>query len=166
MDRPIRAKVLADWTAANPGQAADPAQQPALREKLEFAVFDQVWNVEDEMGERFGAPAGTPQDGFFATTDQALMMQNNPGFLGWLKPNEGTLTHRLQTLPDAGGVADELYRSVFARPPDSEERDQVIRWLSTPAGGSDGAGATPDRAALVQELVWGLLTSTEFRFVP
>lgn len=166
MDRPIRAKVLADWTAANPGQAADPAQQPALREKLEFAVFDQVWNVEDEMGERFGAPAGTPQDGFFATTDQALMMQNNPGFLGWLKPNEGTLTHRLQTLPDAEGVADELYRSVFARPPDSEERDQVIRWLSTPAGGSDGAGATPDRAALVQELVWGLLTSTEFRFVP
>jgi len=166
MDRPVRAKVLADWTAANPGKTADPTQEPTLREKLEFAVFDQVWTVEDETGERFGAPAGTPQDGFFATTDQALMMQNNPGFLGWLKPNEGTLTHRLQVLQDAGGVAEELYRSVFARPPDAEERVQVVRWLSPPSAAPDGSSPAADRAALVQELVWGLLTSTEFRFIP
>ena len=26
--------------------------------------------------------------------------------------------------------------------------------------------AAPDHATLVQELAWGLLTSTEFRFVP
>jgi hypothetical protein len=166
MDRPVRAKVLADWTAANPGKTADPTQEPTLREKLEFAVFDQVWTVEDETGERFGAPAGTPQDGFFATTDQALMMQNNPGFLGWLKPNEGTLTHRLQVLQDAGGVAEELYRSVFARPPDAEEREQLVRWRSPPSAAPDGSSPAADRAALVQELVWGLLTSTEFRFIP
>jgi hypothetical protein len=166
MDRPVRAKVLADWTAANPGKTADPTQETTLREKLEFAVFDQVWTVEDETGERFGAPAGTPQDGFFATTDQALMMENNPGFLGWLKPNEGTLTHRLQVLQDAGEVADELYRSVFARTADPEEREQVVRWLSPPPAAPNDANPAPDRAALVQELVWGLLTSTEFRFVP
>jgi len=94
------------------------------------------------------------------------MMQNNPDFLGWLTPNEGTLTHRLQASQDAGAIADELYRSVFARPPEPEEREQVARWLTMTAADPGGAGGAPDRAALIQELVWGLLTSSEFRFVP
>jgi hypothetical protein len=72
----------------------------------------------------------------------------------------------LQVLQDAGGVAEELYRSVFARPPDAEEREQLVRWLSPPSAAPDGSSPAADRAALVQELVWGLLTSTEFRFIP
>jgi hypothetical protein len=162
LDMPIRAKILAEWTSANPGQAVDLAQQPELRKKIELAVADQVWNAEDDVAERFGAPGGTPQDGFFSTTDQALLLQNSPGFLGWLKPVEGTLTHRLQSRQDAGELADELYRAVFARPPDPEEREHLTTWLTRVASDPQ----PPDRTALVQELIWGLLASTEFRFVP
>ncbi|MFM8219580.1 MAG: DUF1553 domain-containing protein, partial [Planctomycetaceae bacterium] len=162
LDRPIRARLVAEWQAANPGQPADLAQLPDLRQKIEVHIADQVWNVEDEIAERFGAPPGTPQDSFFATTEQALMLQNNPGFLAWLKPAEGTLTHRLQAQSEVAELAEELYRAVLARPPDLEEREQLARWLQqVPTG--DGA---PDRAQLLQELAWGLLTSAEFRFVP
>ncbi|MFM8580435.1 MAG: hypothetical protein ACKOFW_02915, partial [Planctomycetaceae bacterium] len=87
---------------------------------------------------------------------------NNPGFLAWLKPAEGTLTHRLQAQSEVAELAEELYRAVLALPPDLEEREQLARWLQqVPTG--DGA---PDRAQLLQELAWGLLTSAEFRFVP
>ncbi|MFM8584253.1 MAG: hypothetical protein ACKOFW_22580, partial [Planctomycetaceae bacterium] len=72
LDRPIRARLVAEWQAANPGQPADLAQLPDLRQKIEVHIADQVWNVEDEIAERFGAPPGTPQDSFFATTEQAL----------------------------------------------------------------------------------------------
>jgi len=164
LDRPIRAKWIAEWSAAHAGQVPDLAVETELRQKIEFAVSDQVWNVEDEVAERFGAPAGAPQDGFFATTDQALMIQNSPGFLGWLKPVEGSLTHRLQALAEGAAVADELYRAVFCRPPDPEEQQQVTRWLAE--AGADATGPPPDRATLLQDLVWGLLASAEFRFVP
>ena len=162
LDRPIRAKIVAEWMSANPGQAVDLAQQPELRKTIELAVADQVWNAEDDVAERFGAPAGTPQDGFFSTTDQALLLQNSPGFLAWLNPVEGTLTHRLHTQADAGELAEELYRAVFARPPDREEREHLANGLTQLSSGPQ----PPDRTALVQELIWGLLTSTEFRFVP
>jgi hypothetical protein len=162
LDVPIRAKILAEWTSANPGQAVDLAQQPELRKKIELAVADQVWNAEDDVAERFGAPGGTPQDAFFSTTDQALLLQNSPGFLGWLKPVEGTLTHRLQSRQDAAEVADELYRAVFARPPDREEREHLATWLTQ----GSASPQPPDRTALLQELIWGMLASTEFRFFP
>ena len=162
LDVPIRAKILAEWTSSNPGQAVDLAQQPELRKKIELAVADQVWNAEDDVAERFGAPAGTPQDAFFSTTDQALLLQNSPGFLAWLQPVEGTLTHRLQSRQDAAEVADELYRAVFARPPDREEREHLATCLTQ----GSASPQPPDRTALLQELIWGLLASTEFRFFP
>lgn len=162
LDVPLRAKIVAEWAAANPGQAADPSQQPELRKKIEFAVADLVWTVEDDVAERFGAAAGTPQDGFFSTTDQALLLQNSPGFLQWLKPVEGNLTHRLQSRQDGGELADDLYRAVLARPPDPEERAHLAAWLAQSAAEQP----PPERAALMQELAWGLLTSNELRFVP
>ena len=162
LDQPIRARLVAEWLAANPGQAVDLSHQPELRQKIEVAVTDQVWTVEDEMAERFGAPPGAPQDSFFATTEQALMLQNNPGFLAWLKPVDGTLTQRLQSRREVGDLAQALYRAILARPPEPDEQEQLARWLQQVPTGD----AAPDHATLVQELAWGLLTSTEFRFVP
>jgi hypothetical protein len=162
LDVPIRAKIVGEWTAANPGQAVDLSQQPELRKKIEFAVADMVWTAEDDVAERFGAPGGTPQDGFFSTTDQALLLQNSPGFLQWFKPVEGTLPHRLESRQDGGELAEELYRAVLARRPEPEEREHLAAWLAQATAGQP----PPERAALVQELAWGLLTSNEFRFVP
>ena len=56
---------------------------------------------------------------------------------------------------DARKAAEDLYLTILSRPPTDEESADVVRLLAVPA---------KDRPAAVQELVWGLLTSAEFRF--
>ncbi len=56
---------------------------------------------------------------------------------------------------DARKVAEDLYLTILSRPPSSEESADVVRVLAVDA---------KNKPAAVQELVWGLLTSAEFRF--
>ncbi|MFN9719797.1 MAG: DUF1553 domain-containing protein [Planctomycetota bacterium] len=158
MYRPVREKAMFDWTATH---QENPVERDDVRKRQQFvsaALAANRWDtVEDLIVERFSAPAGTPQDGFFATIDQALAIQNDPAFQNWLKPSSGNLTERLIALEDAGQLADELYLSTLCRLPDDEERN-MIRELLKPD--------TVQRATLVQELIWGVLASAEFRFFP
>jgi hypothetical protein len=57
---------------------------------------------------------------------------------------------------DPALIAEQLYLSVLCRLPDIEERKMVAERLN---------GDANQRAAAVQELVWGLLASAEFRFL-
>jgi hypothetical protein len=52
-------------------------------------------------------------------------------------------------------VAQQLYLVVLGRTPDADEETMVRELLTRYAS---------ERAAIVQELVWGLLASSEFRF--
>ncbi len=56
---------------------------------------------------------------------------------------------------DARKAAEDLYLTVLSRPPTAEESADVARLLAVPDA---------EKRAVVQELVWGLLTSAEFRF--
>lgn len=152
----VRLKAESDWSERvreNPAERADVAGQAKF---VGAAVAGHQWDtVEDLLVSRFSAPAGAPQDNFFATVDQALMIQNDPTYQGWLKPGDGNLAERLGATEDAGVVAEQLYLSVLGRLPDAEERAMVVDLLGVPAG---------ERAGVLQELLWGLLASTEFRF--
>jgi len=112
--------------------------------------------VEDLIVGRFSLPAGAPQDGFFATVDQALTIQNDPTFLNWIKSSEGNLVERLLGIDDHRQLAEQLYGSVLNRGPDPEEVAKVSELLTQ---------YSAERTAIVQELIWGLLASAEFRFV-
>ncbi len=103
----------------------------------------------------FGGPAGQPDEGFEATLHQTLFLKNGAQLRGWLTPRPGNLTERLTRLADPAAVAEELYLSVLTRYHSGEERQEVADYL---------AGRREDRAAALQELVWALLTSAEFRF--
>ncbi len=103
----------------------------------------------------FGAAAGQPQRAFFATVDQALFFSNGGELRSWLAPASGNLSDRLLKLPASRELADELYLSVLARRPLPEESAEIERYL---------AERPKDRAAAVQEIVWALLASNEFRF--
>ena len=61
---------------------------------------------------------------------------------------------RVAKLPDPAAAADELFLSVFTRPPTAEERAEVAVFLKS-------AGPRPTAAA---EAVWALVASAEFRF--
>lgn len=156
MDRLIRAKALSEWETTQQGNPADLADARKRQAFVSGKVAENQWDtVEDLVVTRFSSPAGAPQDGFFATVDQALMIQNDPAFQAWLKGAEGTLIHRLATIEDPAVVAQQLYLVVLGRTPDADEETMVRELLTRYAS---------ERAAIVQELVWGLLASTEFRF--
>jgi hypothetical protein len=100
----------------------------------------------------FGGQAGHAE-GFDARLEQALFISNGALVRSWLPPRAGNLVDRLSRL-DGDALADELYLSVLTRLPDADERKDVADYLK----------GRSDRPKALQELVWALLASTEFRF--
>lgn len=156
MDRAVRAKANSDWDTKHQNEPAirdDAAKRQAF---INSAVAENMWDtVEDHVVTRFSAPAGNPQDVFFATVDQALMIQNDPSYQAWLKANDGNLISRMHAISDAKILAEQLYLSILCRKPEKEEIEKVLQLLNDNAA---------NRLSVIQDLVWGLLASSEFRF--
>ena len=153
----IQAKAAAEWESLH---QSNPAERDDVRKRQAFmnaAVSNNMWDtVEDMAVERFALPAGSPQDGFFASVDQALTIQNAPAFQAWLKSTSGNLVERLRGIDDPDKFADQLYLSILCRPPDDQDRAMVVKLLTN---------HVQERQSLVEELVWGLVASAEFRFM-
>jgi hypothetical protein len=101
--------------------------------------------------------AGRPgnAESFDANAAQALFVSNGALLRGWIAPRPGNLADRLNQLTDSAGLAEELYLNVFTRTPTAEESKEVADFL---------AARPRDRTVAIQDLVWALLASTEFRF--
>lgn len=105
----------------------------------------------------FGNNPGEPtinQD-FEASLDQTLFLTNGGTLRDWLTPKGGNLADRLKQMKDAGDIAEEMYLSMLVRRPSADERKEVADYL---------ARRTADRDVALQELLWALATSAEFRF--
>ena len=139
----------AEWKKKNPKKGEPPAAE------LEKLVHTKIQGQIRPFVQLFGASAGQPQNVFFATADQALFLSNNGQIQSWLRPSGNNLTSRLSKLKDPKSFAEELYLSVLTRLPTQEEIADVKNYL---------ASRPKDRATAVSEIVWGLLTSNEFRF--
>jgi hypothetical protein len=59
--------------------------------------------------------------------------------------------------PDAMAAVQLMYRSLLSREPTAQE----LQWV-----GEQLANAADKKVTIAQELVWGLLTSSEFRVYP
>ncbi|TXT34741.1 MAG: hypothetical protein FD138_1605, partial [Planctomycetota bacterium] len=99
----------------------------------------------------FGGGAGQPQDLFYATADQALFYGNGGTIHNWA----GVLAAPLSTQQDPKLLAEEMYLHVFNRRPTDDETALVTTYLQSRADA---------RVPAIQEMVWGLLSSAEFRF--
>lgn len=99
----------------------------------------------------FGGGAGQPQDVFYATADQALFYGNGGTIHNWA----GVLATPLNTQQDSKLLAEEMYLYVFNRRPTDDEIALVTTYLQSRAAA---------RVPAIQEMVWGLLSSAEFRF--
>lgn len=99
----------------------------------------------------FGGGAGQPQDVFYATADQALFYGNGGTIHSWAS----VLAAPLSTQQDPKLLAEELYLHVFNRRPTDDEITLVTTHLQSRAD---------TRVPAIQEMVWGLLSSAEFRF--
>lgn len=123
--------------------------------QVESKVYEALKGNVQQFVNLFGAAPGQPQQDFFASVDQALFFANGGTLRSWITPNGVNLTSRLLKLEDPKVFADELYLSVLSRYPTAIEIREMTDHLTAQAG---------DRTAAVEEIVWALLTSAEFRF--
>lgn len=133
----------------------DPAQLAARQRELEAAVFAKLAPSVVQFVNLYGNGQAAPQTDFFATVDQALFVANGGTVRSWLAPSGENLTARLMPLNDPKALADEMYISLFARTPTAAEVADVTQYL---------AARPNERLQAVQEMCWGLISSTEFRF--
>jgi hypothetical protein len=128
---------------------------PTANGANESALYRKVAGFRTTFATLYGAMPGQADGPFESSLEQALYLSNNDLVLGWIRPRPGNLADRLGKLTSSAAIADELYMSVFTRPPD---RDEVI----AVAGFLQDRGV--DRADAITELIWSMVASTEFRF--
>ena len=87
-----------------------------------------------------------------ATLQQALFLSNSPWVDSLLQPREGNLTSQLLSRPSTRERARKAFQLVLGRDPQRDEWNEAIRYLDqrTPEAGT-------------KQLLWALLTSTEFQ---
>jgi hypothetical protein len=131
------------------------AERTALGKQLtEPALYARLAGQALPIVKAFAGPPGTTPS-FDPRVDQTLFLENGSVIRAWLAPRPGNLVDRLSHLSTPDAQAEELYLSVFTRLPGPEERHDVGTYL---------AARLADRSAALQELVWAMLTSAEFRF--
>lgn len=117
------------------------------------ALVARVGPVATPLINAFGTEPGSPES-FDARVEQALFLANGPLVRSWLTPAGNNLTGRLLKATTPEALAEDLYLSVYTRRPAPDEVKLVTDFLAKRA----------DKPQALQDLVWALLASTEFRF--
>ncbi len=140
----LQATGVTDVLRAELGPALN---EPALYEKLagNLAPFVAV----------FGGQAAQPEQDFQATLEQTLFLANGGVLRSWIAPRPGNLADRLGRINEPPAVAEAMFLSILTRRPTPEEAAELAALLQARAA---------DRPAALQECIWGLIASDEFRF--
>ncbi|MFN5798539.1 MAG: hypothetical protein ACK5AN_13510, partial [Planctomyces sp.] len=132
----------------------DPAAMAVRAAQLEQRAWDKLKGNLGSYVSMYGGAPGQPQTDFYASPDQALFTANGGAINSWVAPAGGNPAERIIKATDPRVAAEELYLGVLTRMPTEDEVNEVTAFLA----------ARPDRSLAAQELVWGLLSSAEFRF--
>jgi Protein of unknown function (DUF1549)/Protein of unknown function (DUF1553) len=110
------------------------------------------------LNEYFLRHFGTPTDGrgdFQASLTERLFLSNNAAVRQLIQRRKGNLADGLLTAQDPWPErVDRLFLSVLSRPPRPEERERFVGYLTS----------DPKAEALVEEAIWVLVNTGEFRF--
>ena len=145
---------IADFNKKNPlkeGAKEDAARQAARAKHVEKFVYDKLKGNTANFIKLFGGAAGEPQTDFYATADQALFFTNGSTIRSWLN----TLTARVGKIAEPKLLAEELYLTILTRRPTTAETVLVEKLI---------AADPKQKSAVISDIAWGLLTSSEFRF--
>ncbi len=102
----------------------------------------------------FGRGADATADNFSSTLDQTLFVKYGAAIRTMLPVRNNSLADRLSKITNPDAVADELFAAVLSRRPTADERSDI----------ADALRNTTDRAKTINELIWALVASAEFRF--
>lgn len=135
-------------------QKADAVFMAARGIDVEQKVYDKLKGNITSFVQIYGGAPGQPQNDFYASPDQALFTANGGAINSWVAPAGDNPTERVVKATDPNVAAEELYLGILSRPPVQQELEEVTAFLAE----------RPDRSKAAQELVWGLISSAEFRF--
>ena len=141
------AKPPKEWTTA-----PEPQKGAMMERVVEAKTYDALRPNVNVFVTLYG---GTPGQDFAATLNQALFFGNGTLTDSFIQPKPNHLVARLQAETNEQKLVDELYLSIFTRQPTPDETREVSEYLK---------GRQSDRLQALQEIVWGLLSSNEFRF--
>ena len=133
--------------------AADPAKLRDRDVKVEALLHERNRGNLNVFVSMYAQSAGQPQDDFFATPDQALFVANGGSVVGWAAG--GQLIQRLTPLAEPKALTEELYLSTLARRPTDAEVAEAAQLL---------AARPNEKAIVLRDMIWALVTSAEFRF--
>ena len=144
------ASIEAAHLKKDPKKGPQHVKDPKWREEALHAALKA--NV-DQFVAQF-ASVGGQRTSYDASAKQALFLVNGPLLGKWLVPNSENLTDRLRKVDDPRELATELYSCALSRLPTDDEVLEIESYLVS----------AKDRGLAVQELVWALISSAEFRF--
>jgi hypothetical protein len=119
----------------------------------------QIWTHRSDslFLDTFGRPDPNQDPPCERTTDstvvQSLHLMNSEKLYGEVTSDRGMVKMLAETQKTADELATELYRRVFSRDPNVEERQLVVELL-----GAEGA----NRRQVLEDLMWAMLNSAEF----
>ncbi len=128
---------------------------PAFAAKVEQSVHTALAGEVAAFVSVLAPGSGPGSTEYQSTVQEALFLKNGPKVSAWAKPGGGNLAERMLKMATPAEMAEELYLSVLTRRPTSDEAELVAKHLT---------GRDSDKAVAIEEMIWGLLTSAEFRF--
>ncbi|MCA9132167.1 MAG: DUF1549 domain-containing protein [Planctomycetales bacterium] len=145
---------LAKLNKSSPLDAAACPQAIAERQREAVrAARDQFQGQLSTFVALYASGPDKTEDDFFASADQALFTANAGSLAAWIK--QSAVTQQAQSQSESAPIAQLLYWSLLCRQPSVEEMQLVADQL---------AAAGEERENVIQEMVWSLLVSAEFRF--
>ncbi len=133
-------------------------EKPLSAEQLFASVATAVGTkpadaIKAKFVKAFANPPMEPEGEFAPSLRAALFLMNDAELLKLLDAQPGSLLDRLKGLDSPDVVADELYVSVLSRQPTADEAAEVTEQLKA---------AGDRREAVLKQLAWALLASSEF----
>ena len=119
----------------------------SLHTQVENALYDFIFNVHDHHGQ--------PDGNYQATAKEALFLSHSKKLQDWIEEAAQRWIDESPVVSNAETVAEKLYLTILSRKPNSEEAALVRGYLV--------ARAEEPKTAL-RDLIWALLSCTEFRF--
>ncbi len=131
------------------------AERAALGKKATDVLLDA--RLAQRMGPFrtiLGRGGDATADNFSSTLDQTLFLKYGSAVRRLIPPRSVNLAARLGKTTNPDAVAEELFAAVLSRRPTAEERTDVTTAVTTAS----------DRQKTINELIWALVASAEFRF--
>lgn len=119
-----------------------------------IAGADQLVELQKLFLKTFANPPKQPEVDFEPTVKAALFLMHDQRLLALVRAQPRNLVDRLSKLSDVKQIADALFLGVLSREPTDQDVSDVTEFLADRVG--------DQRTEAIGQLLWALLSSTEF----